>query len=182
MTIAKNAKEPEEYRSERGLLNHVENILASVDLLSIVPPDAELKSVGPDKWRGRCPIGNHAAGAFSVKRHRDGHLIFTCFSCHKRGSVIDLFAEINGITIREAIGKLLDRELPELSPSAMLQRSHDNWMRNQPQFAWLVCDDCGAMEKLDSELDFVILCGFGSWLWDVCGDGSARCVRCRRFN
>lgn len=163
-------------------MSQVVNILASVDLLSIAP-DCDLKSVGRDRWRGRCPIlGHRSFGTFVVSRHRDGHLIWQCFACGKRGSVIDLYAAMNNVTIRDAIKHFSGGNVPVLSKEAELQRSYDSWLRTQPGFAWLFCDNCGATKKIETELDFFVLCLRGSWLWDVCSDGSAKCVKCRRVN
>lgn len=163
-------------------MSQVDNILASVDLLSIAP-DCDLKSVGQDRWRGRCPISDHRSlGTFAVSRHRDGHLIFQCFACGKRGSVIDLYAAMNNVTIREAIRSLGGPNVPALSRDSELQRSYDSWQRQQPGYAWLICDSCGTMLKIEDELSFFVLCGLGSWLWDVCRDGSAKCIKCRKIN
>ena len=163
-------------------MSKIDNILASVDLMSIVPSESNLKSVGRDRWRGKCPIGNHSDGGFSVTVHRDGHKIFQCFACGKRGSVIDLFAALNGLPLSESIRKLSEGKKYDLSNDDLLRMRYESWLTSQPSFAWLVCDDCGARKKLDSSLDFYILCGLGSWLWDVCRDGSARCIKCRRLN
>lgn len=166
---------------ESAVMNRVDNILATIDLMTLIPADF-VRSVGIDRWRGRCPIGDHATGAFAVNRHADGHLVFQCFSCHKRGSAIDLFAELNNLSVGDAIRKMSAGKAEVLSSDAIFQRSLDSWNRNQPQWAWLICDDCGEMEKLNSGLDFAILCALGSWQWGVCSDGSARCIKCRKSN
>jgi hypothetical protein len=82
---------------------------------------------------------------FSVSLHKDGHQVFQCFACGKRGSVIDLYAALEGIDTGEAIRKLSSGDLPELSREAILQKVKDQIDRAYPAFDYAVCDKCGAV-------------------------------------
>lgn len=118
-----------------------EAIREAHDLLSFVPADAQLRKVGPDRWRGRCPIGDHAAGAFSVVRER-GVLRFNCFACGVRGDVVDFVAALDGITPAEARRRLA-RGAREVTPDERLARQADAWKAVLP-WAVLACDECPA--------------------------------------
>jgi hypothetical protein len=155
-------------------LNKVDHILSTVDMLTLIPPDTKLRSVGRDRWRGRCPIDSQGSDAFSVMRHKDGHLIFSCFSCHERGSVIDLFAKLEGISVGEAI-RILSKDLPaELSHDTILQRAYDRHVRDNQSAYILVCSipGCFSVKKVETELDAAVLCSGSSWQWKVSRNGS----------
>ncbi len=167
-------------------MSKVDDILSAIPLLSFVP-SGSLRSVGRNRWRGKCPIADHQSlGTFSVALHADGHQIFQCFACGLRGSAIDLFAALDGISVREAIAKLSGKDLPRISEGAILERAYDAIERSYPKLALVACDTPGCDSRLsfDSWLDFVIAVASQSGGWDLGSDGSARCGACnvRRRN
>lgn len=155
-------------------MSAVDNILAQIELVSMLPADCKLKSVGRDSFRGNCPIERHkSVFTFSVKRHPAGHQVFACYACNLRGSVIDLIAALDHTTVRQAIKKLSGNNLPELSRDAILQRVEDQVKRMYPEFGYIACTipGCSTVAELKNELDFVILCSGSSWLWKVSPNG-----------
>jgi DNA primase len=125
-------------RLRRGDLVSVADILSSVDLLRFVPPSAKLRPTGRGRWRGNCPIMEHSRpGSFEVKRHRDGHYVFSCFSCSLSGDVINLVAALDRITVGEAVRKLRSGAT-KLSPAAEMQRAKDSFDRRQGAYV-LAC-------------------------------------------
>lgn len=161
-------------------LSRVDDILAAVPLLAMIEPGS-LRSVGRDRYRGRCPVQKHQSlNTFSVARHENGHDVWQCFACGKRGSVIDLLAALDGLTIGEAIRKLSTKNLPELSENAILQKIHDSIERSYAKFAVLACDTprCDSLLPLDSLLDFVLAVASQPGGWGIGSDGSVRCGRC----
>jgi len=155
-------------------LSRVDDILAQVELTSVVPPDCNLRSIGPDRWRGNCPIQEHRSrGTFSVLRHDAGHKIWNCYACGLRGSVIDLVAALDGSTVGAAIKKLSSKDLEPLSRDAILTRAYDQIERQRPEFGILACDQpsCYTTRNVGSELDFAIFRAGSSWLWKVSPNG-----------
>lgn len=161
-------------------MSRIDDILASVPLESLLPPEFIVSS--KDQWRTKCPIGAHRSRCFSVRKHKDGHKVFTCFACGIRGNVIDLYAALERISVKDALRKMsAKKEIPRLSPDMVMQRAFDSLALSEPGYGVLVCDKCGQKRGINSLLDFAILCSHGS-PWDAGRDGSARCPKCRVFN
>lgn len=132
--------------------------MADVNLLDHVPETAKLRQVGRDRWRGRCPILDHAQGAFEVRKSPRGHLRFVCYACNVGGTVIDLVMKLDGCTLSEAV-KRLSKGTARLSPEDRLARMADAWRAQRPAYGVLICDACRAVKALASLEDTV----YGRW-------------------
>jgi len=49
-----------------------------------------------------CPLHNDGNASFAI--YPDGHAY--CFGCNWRGDIIDVFAELNGLTVQEALKEM----------------------------------------------------------------------------
>ena len=152
----------------------VASILASCDLLDYLPPQTKLRSVGRDRWRGRCPIGDHSEGGFAVYRHRDGHLEFRCFACNEHGNVIHLVALLERTTIGATIRKLSDGKTG-LSPAAVMQRAKDSFDKQRGAYVLMcVAPRClAAPLQLEDELEAALALSMSGHAqhWEVSPSG-----------
>lgn len=130
----------------RGRLD-IDAVRERTPLLAHVPASAKLRKVGPDRWRGRCPIGDHAVGAFSVYRHRAGYLVWNCFACGARGDVFDLIAAVEGVPLRDVIRRL-GAGMQPMTDEERLGRRADAWNAGRPALGVLACDSQGCFETV----------------------------------
>src|SRR5262245_13095504 len=81
---------------------HLKRQLSLARVLDQLGLTARLRGNGPQR-RGPCPLhrGDARGRTFSVNLDTD---VFHCFdqSCGKKGDVIDLWAAVNGMSVREA--------------------------------------------------------------------------------
>jgi len=162
-------------------MNLVGDIIAQRSLLDYLPPGWKLTKTGKDAYRCVCPIVESGPGAFAIRRHARGHLVFKCFSCNTSGTVIDLYAALNKCSIRTAIVKLA-AGAERMSPEAEMQHAADRVARERSALYVLTCDAprCTSMLKLDSILDAVLALVEGGHAgnWFVAPDGiGALCPR-----
>jgi hypothetical protein len=128
-----------------------------VPLLEYVPAAAQLRKVGCDRWRGRCPISDHAAGAFSVYRAKDGALRWYCFACGAKGDVLDLIAAVEGVPLADVIRRLGAGVQP-VTDQERINRVADAWQAGRPR-RLLACDavdGCMATIGVNSWLDVAL--------------------------
>lgn len=162
-------------------MNVVDAILESVDLLDHIPSDVDLRRIGTDRWRGRCLIHNgDSKQSFEVRRHRNGHLIWQCFVCHERGSVIDYVAKVERLSNRQAIERLRAKKWTDPDPQVIVDRHYERHLRGLGKFT-LACDVPGCLSlprEVGDDLEAALMRSDGS-PWEVAPDGvAAICPRC----
>jgi hypothetical protein len=157
------------------------DIVDSVDLRSILPSDLGLRETGRDRFRGRCPISEHTRpGSFEVQLSKRGHFVWRCYVGCGSGDVVNLYAALERITLREAIRKL-SSGIPELSDEGRLTRAGDDIERSRRCAYLLVCDACGRTKPIESEIDAVMEMA-GNTTWEVSPDGTgAACSNCLAY-
>jgi DNA primase catalytic core len=82
----------------------------------------KLKKHGANDYVGQCPFHEEDEPSFIVT---PGKNLFHCMGCNKGGSVIDLVMELDGITFREAVDKLM-------TSTGLVSRAADPSPQEQP--------------------------------------------------
>lgn len=68
------------------------------DIVDVVDRYTELKKVGKE-YSGRCPFHDDKHPSLRVSQDKQ---VFYCFSCGRKGDVIDFLGEIEGLNVKEA--------------------------------------------------------------------------------
>jgi len=82
-----------------GSVAEIKERISVADVLGIAQPRARVMI--------RCPLHQDATPSFVI--YPDGH--WHCYGCDRGGDVIDLYAELYGVSVREAIAALQERAL-----------------------------------------------------------------------
>jgi len=82
-----------------GSVAAIKERISVADVLGIAQPRARVMI--------RCPLHQDATPSFVI--YPDGH--WHCYGCDRGGDVIDLYAELYGVSVREAIAALQERAL-----------------------------------------------------------------------
>lgn len=79
-------------------------VKASVDILAVASQYVELQKSTRAEYVGPCPFCKSGTDRFHV--HTDDRPRFWCRQCHMKGDVLDLVANLQGVTVREAAAML----------------------------------------------------------------------------
>jgi len=83
-------------------VNVFEEIKWRADILEVAGRYTELRRLG-GRWRGKCPLHDDVRPSFVVWPDQGR---WWCFACNTGGSVIDLVAATEGVSVREAAARL----------------------------------------------------------------------------
>lgn len=103
----------------------IERLKKNISILHVTAGcGIELKRHGRSDYIGRCPLPGHTdeEPSFIVTPCKN---LWHCMGCDKGGSVIDLVMELDGITFREAVDKLM-------TSTGLIQRGADITTANKP--------------------------------------------------
>lgn len=104
-------------RAPSGGAVSLDELKARIDLVQLVELESgiRLRRVGGE-WRGLCPKhGGDSRTSFAVNPAKG---LWHCWACDVGGSAIDLLVWLRGISVREAIDDLAQREGVALDPAA----------------------------------------------------------------
>lgn len=83
-----------------------DQVKSSVDIVQVVGEYVRLQKGGAQSWKGLCPFHSEKTPSFNVN---DSLQIFKCFGCGKGGDVFTFMMEHQGLTFREALEYLAER-------------------------------------------------------------------------
>jgi len=83
-----------------------DQVKSSVDIVQVVGEYVRLQKGGAQSWKGLCPFHSEKTPSFNVN---DSLQIFKCFGCGKGGDVFTFLMEHQGLTFREALEFLAER-------------------------------------------------------------------------
>lgn len=93
--------------------DYIDELLARVDLASIVARRLELKPSGGNNLKGLCPFHNEKSPSFMVSKDRN---LYHCFGCGASGSALTFLLANDGMTFRDAIRELAAQARLALPP------------------------------------------------------------------
>lgn len=131
-----------------------------VNMLALLPADANVRPCGRNHWRAKCPIHGGTGMTLGIWYGGTGWS-FTCFACNEQGSVIDFFMKVERISFKEAIAKLAGSDL---GPPVVM------WAPPVTKKSHVIpCLSRGCGERLEVDLADVPYLGVSLALsWDFC--------------
>jgi DNA primase len=110
----------------------IEQLKRNVSILHVCAAHGiELAHHGTADYVGRCPFHEEDEPSFIVTPAKN---LFHCMGCDAGGSVIDLVMKLDGLTFREAVGKLLaSNGLVTLGIPASAAKTKTNEPHQEPQ-------------------------------------------------
>ncbi|WP_047396414.1 DNA primase [Exiguobacterium sp. ZWU0009] len=98
----------------------VDQVRQATDIVELISERVELKKQG-NRYSGLCPFHSEKSPSFSVSPDKG---MYYCFGCGAGGNAITFVMETEGMSFKEAVSKLADRNdvtLPELEPDRFEQ-------------------------------------------------------------
>src|SRR3954453_16356879 len=87
-------------------MDFVEQLKASVDIVSVIGEYVRLRRSGTQRYMGLCPFHNEKSPSFTV---HVVHQFYKCFSCGAGGDVVKFVMEKEGVSFYEALKSLAER-------------------------------------------------------------------------
>jgi len=113
----------------------IEAAKKSINLVEYVRRDVDLKKVGGNLFRGRCPFADH----------EDVHPSFTiyakdnrwhCFGCDRKGDLISYVQQRDGVSFREALATLWPDRFPLQATTGRPLSEEEAWERLRARGNW----------------------------------------------
>lgn len=81
----------------------LQEMCSKVDLLEYASQTIDFKRAGADSYAAHCPLHNDDTASLFITPSKN---LFYCFSCHRKGNILNWMKEYEGLSFNDAVDKL----------------------------------------------------------------------------
>lgn len=144
------------------------DVRRTASILALLPADRQVRKTGAGRWITRCVFHEDSRASMSIGFTNVGW-VYRCFSCGEFGDVIRFVMNVERMSFREAMQRLVQHAPPPV------------YMPPEKKTAFIVCcDGKGCTETLDVDVQDIPFLGNSLHVaWDF-ERGNTRCPSCCR--